>query len=135
MEKKELQEICEVWTEYLQCSTDNQNVRYFIREDGQLMYEDEDENLYESTEKKLIQDINDTFEDFFCDKQWSWIQAEYIEEVLGIDYDSQQTTWLQVAEILSYMRWPRNEVFCLDKIKDKFWSPMQRAEYILNTLD
>ncbi len=132
---KELRELCEVWTEYLQCNTGSTEVRYFIREDGQLMYEDEDEDFYESTENKLILDINDTFTDFFRDKQWSWIQAEYIEEVLGIDYDSQQTLWLQVAEVLNHMGNYSNEVFCLDKIKEKFWSPMQRAEYMLETLN
>lgn len=135
MEKEELTELCKIWTEYLQCSSGSTDVRYFIREDGQLMYEDEDEDFYETTEQSLINDINDTFEDFLRGKLKSWIMSEYIEEVLGIDYDNQRRLWLEVAEVINHIGEPRSDEFCMNKIKDKFWSPFQRADYLLQALD
>lgn len=134
MTNEELKELCETWTEYMQCSSGSTETRYFIREDGQLMYETEDEDFFESTEQNLINDINDTFEDFLRGKLFVWLQAEYIEEVIGIDYDSQKNLWLEIAEILHCMGYPRNQDYCLRKIKDKFWSPFDRADYLLQAL-
>ena len=134
MEKKDLKELCETWTEYLQCSSGSTETRYFIREDGQLMYETEDEDFFESTEQNLINDINDTFDDFFRNKTIAWIQFEYIEEVLGIDWGTQQHLATEIAELIYAMGSPRREEYCLRKIKEKFWSVFQRADYMLQAL-
>ena len=134
MTQEELKELCETWTEYLQCSLDEENVRWFVRQDGQLMYENEDEDFEEMREDNLIQEINDTFEDFFRDKTWGWIQAEYIEEVLHIDYHTHRWLWLEIAELVNHLDTIRREKFCLNKIYEHFDDPFKRADYMLDTL-
>lgn len=129
MTKEELKQLCETWTEYLQCNSGSLHEGYMLNGD-EVVYITDDAEVLESSEEELIEDINTSFDDFLRSRLWSWIQAEYIEEVLGIDYDSQQTLWLQVAEILNHMGSPRNEVFCSGKIRDRFWSPLDRAEYL-----
>lgn len=134
MEKKELRQLCETWTEYLQESTGSIHIRYYLDEYDNMFFQTEDCEVLESSEEKLIEDINTSFEDFLRGKLFDWLQAEYIEEVIGIDYDSQRHIWLEVAEILYRMGSPRNVEFCKDKIKDKFWSPFQRADYLLQAV-
>lgn len=134
MEKKELRQLCETWTEYLQESTGSIHIRYYLDEYDNMFFQREDCEVLDSSEQSIINDINDTFDDFLRGKLFDWLQAEYIEEVIGIDYDSQKYIWLEVAEILYRMGSPRNEEFCKDKIKGKFWSPFQRVDYLLQAV-
>lgn len=134
MEQKELELLCKAWTEYLQCSTCSENVRYFIREDGQLVYETEDEDFLETNEENLIKDITDTFDDYFRDKSWAWIKSEYIENVLRIDFDKQEHLWLAVSNLVEELGSPRRESYCLNKIKEEIYSAYDRTIYLLNTL-
>ena len=133
MVKEELKELCETWTEYLQCNSGSLHEGYMLDGD-KVCYITDDAEVLESSEEKLTQDINDTFEDFFRDKTIAWIQFEYIEEVLGIDYDTQKPLALEIAELIYAMGSPRREEYCIRKIKDKFWSPFQRADYLLQAV-
>lgn len=134
MTRQELTELCETWTEYLQCSLDEQNVRWFVRDDGQLMYENEDEDFEEMEEDALVRDINDTFDDFFRDKQWAWIQAEYIDKVLGIDYYQQQGAYLEIAYLLGMIDHSKRMEHCTDEVKERYPDVFCRADYMLGTL-
>lgn len=133
MTKEEIKELCETWTEYLQCNSGSLHEGYVLDGD-KVCYITDDAEVLESSEQNLIQDINDTFEDFFKDKTIAWLQFEYIEEVLGIDYNTQQSLALEVAALIYAMGSPRREKYCLCKIKGKFWSPLDRAYYLLQSL-
>lgn len=134
MERRELQMLCETWTEYLQESTGSIHIRYYLDEYDNMFFQTEDCEVLDSSEEKLIEDINTSFECFLSGKLFGWLQAEYIKEVIGIDYDIQQDVWLEVAEILHCMGYPRNQDYCLRKIKDKYWSPFDRADYLLQAV-
>ena len=133
MEKKELKELCETWTEYMQCNSGSLHEGYML-DDDKVCYITDDAEVLESSEEKLIEDINTSFEDFFRNKTIAWIQFEYIEEVLGIDYNTQQPLVLEIAELIYAMGSPRREEYCLRKIKDKYDDPFQRADYLLQAL-
>lgn len=131
---KVLLELCQTWTEYLQLSTDNDNVRYFLRSDGQLMYESEDEDLFESTVADLHHDILDSFNDNFFQRSSDWLIWEYLTCILGFNPDQPTPECQSVRRALERMLYLNLEDFIKDEFKTKYDTPSKQADYLLQSL-
>ena len=133
MTKEEIKELCETWTEYLQCNSGSLHEGYMLNGD-EVVYITDDAEVLESSEEKLIEDINHAFSEDFWQRDTGWLVNEFVEVLLGIEYAGNEARWTAAYNAMMQIEPGRREDYIKQEFMEYYDDPFKRADYLLQSV-
>ena len=126
MTKQELTNLCKEWSEYLQQYS---NEKYFIGENGKLMFQTDDFELMDTTEGDLVEDINDTFDEHINKIDRHNLFIDFIEKILMLEYGKPQ--WQMVLNLLNAMPRDACRNYVESEMNKQFSTPAEKVDFLM----
>ena len=127
MTKQELTNLCKEWSEYLQQYS---NEKYFVDDNGKLMFQTDDFELMESSEGSLVSDIDVAFSEHIGTVNCHNLFIDYIEKVLMLEYGKPQ--WQMVLNLLNAMPRDACRNYVEGEIKERFSTPAEKVHFLMS---